>query len=50
MDGALTNNTNLRQSRCRRNGDEGVLHTPKVSRTGALSLDALSCHTLDMYF
>ena len=41
MDGTLTCTTTLGLSGSGSNGNEGVLHTPQISRTGASSSDAV---------
>ena len=49
-DGALTCTTTVNQSGPRNNGNEGVLHTPKISRNGALPSDTVLCHSQDTPF
>ena len=41
MDGTLTGTTRVGQSETGSNANEGVLHTPYSSRTGALPSDAI---------
>ena len=41
MDGTLTDTTTLDQSRPGSNGNVRVLHTPQISRTGALQSDVV---------
>ena len=41
MDGILIGTTNPCQSRAGSNGNEEVLHTPQISRTGASQLSAV---------
>ena len=43
----LTDTNTLCQSGPESNGNEGVFHTPYISRTGASSLDAVYCHPQD---
>ena len=43
----LVNSTTLSQSGPGSNGNEGVLHIPQSSRTGASPSDAIECHTED---
>ena len=41
MDGTLTGTTTLGQSGSESNGNEGVLHTPYISRIGDSPYDAV---------
>ena len=41
MDGTLKSSITLDQNVPRSNGNEGVLHTPQISRPGALLSDGL---------
>ena len=43
IDGTLTSTTSRPES----NGNEGVLHTPKISKNGALPSDAVRSHIQD---
>ena len=43
----LTGTMNLGQREPDNNGNEGIIHTPQGSRTGASSPDSVYCHTKD---
>ena len=46
----LTGTTTLSQSGPGSNVNEGVLHTPQISRTGALPSDAVECYIQNTLF
>ena len=50
IDKTLTGTTILGQSGPGSNGNERLLHTPQISRTGASSSDNVSYHTQDTHF
>ena len=48
--GTLTGNITMGRRRSWSNGNEGVLHTSQISRTGTSPSDAILCYTKDIPF